>query len=213
MGQKVNPLGFRLVETRNWKSQWITRRNYVEYLREDISIREYVEDALSRGAVGDIEIKRSSDKVNIVIWTARPGIVIGRKGQDIDRLREELQEKTGREIAIDIKEIKTPELNAVLCAKNISEQLLRRVNFRRAMKTSVSQTMAARADGIKVSCSGRLGGAEMCRTEWYKEGRIPLHTIRADIDYACVESKTRYGIIGVKVWICKGLVRAESGAQ
>jgi small subunit ribosomal protein S3 len=209
MGQKVNPVGFRLVGTKKWRSQWISRRNYVKYLAEDVEISDHIEKSLSHGAIGSITILRSSDKVRIEIWTARPGIVIGRKGQDIERLREELQDKVKREIAIDIKEIKKPELNAVLSAKNIAEQLLKRVNFRRAMKSAVSFTMGAGAEGVKVSCGGRLGGAEMCRTEWYKEGRIPLHTMRADIDYACVEAKTRYGTIGVKVWICKSLVRVE----
>jgi small subunit ribosomal protein S3 len=209
MGQKVNPIGFRLVGTKKWKSQWISKQNYVKYLREDVDISDHIEKSLSHGAVGSINIQRSSDKVKVEIWTARPGIVIGRKGQDIDRLREELQDKINREIAVDIKEIKNPELNAVLSAKNIAEQLLKRVNFRRAMKSAVSFTMGAGAEGVKVSCAGRLGGAEMCRTEWYKEGRIPLHSMRADIDYACIEAKTRYGIIGVKVWICKSLVREE----
>jgi small subunit ribosomal protein S3 len=212
MGQKVNPVGFRLVGTKNWKSQWISKKHYVQYLREDVMISDHIDKNLGHGAVGSIGIQRSGEKVKVEIWTARPGIVIGRKGQDIDRLKEELQNMTNREVSIDIKEIKKPELNAVLSAKNISEQLLKRVNFRRAMKSAVSFTMGAGAEGVKVACSGRLGGAEMCRTEWYKEGRIPLHTMRADIDYACVESKTRYGIIGVKVWICKSLVRVEEGA-
>ena len=212
MGQKVNPVGFRLAGTKNWQSQWISRKNYVKYLSEDVQIAEHIEKNLTHGAIGGISVQRSSDKVKIEIWTARPGIVIGRKGQDIERLRDEIQNKINREISIDIKEIKQPELNAALSAKNIAEQLLKRVNFRRAMKSAVSFTMGAGAEGVKVACSGRLGGAEMCRTEWYKEGRIPLHTIRADIDYACVESKTRYGLIGVKVWICKSLVRVEEGA-
>lgn len=209
MGQKVNPVGFRLVGTKKWRSQWISRKNYVKYLREDVDISDHIEKNLSHGAIGSVGIQRSSDKIKIELWTARPGIVIGRKGQDIERLREELQDKVKREIAIDIKEIKNPELNAALSARNIAEQLLKRVNFRRAMKSAVSFTMGAGAEGVKVSCAGRLGGAEMCRTEWYKEGRIPLHTMRADIDYACVEAKTRYGLIGVKVWICTSLVRDE----
>lgn len=209
MGQKVNPVGFRLVGTKNWRSRWISKANYVRYLKEDIDISDHIEQNLSHGAIGSIGIHRSSDKIKIELWTARPGIVIGRKGQDIERLREELQDKAKGEIAIDIKEIKNPELNATLSAKNIAEQLLKRVNFRRAMKSAVSFTMGAGAEGVKVSCAGRLGGAEMCRTEWYKEGRIPLHTMRADIDYACVEAKTRYGLIGVKVWICTSLVRDE----
>ena len=204
MGQKVNPVGFRLSETREWQSKWIARRGYGKLLSEDISIRDYIKKKLENGAVTRVEIQRAADKMKIVLSTARPGIVIGRKGTDVDRLREELQEMTGGEVSIDIEEIKKPELSAELVARNIAQQLVRRISFRRAMKKSVASVMSAGAKGIKITCSGRLGGAEMCRTEWYKEGRVPLHTLRADIDYACVEAKTVYGLIGVKTWIYKG---------
>ena len=204
MGQKVNPTGFRLGETRKWQSKWIARREYGRYLKEDIQVRKYLKERLKHGAITGVEIQRAADKMRVVLRSARPGIVIGRRGSDIDRLREELQEMTNREISIDIEEVKRPELSAELVARNVAEQLARRISFRRAMKRAVSSSMVAGAKGIKVCCAGRLGGAEMSRTEWYREGRVPLHTIRADIDYACVESKTLYGLIGVKVWIYKG---------
>ena len=204
MGQKVNPTGFRLGETRNWQSKWIARREYGRYLKEDIAVRKYLKDRLKHGAITAVEIQRAADKMRVVLRSARPGIVIGRRGSDIDRLREELQEMTNREISIDIEEVKRPELSAELVARNVAEQLARRISFRRAMKKAVSSSMGAGAKGIKVCCAGRLGGAEMCRTEWYREGRVPLHTLRADIDYACVQSPTLYGLIGVKVWIYKG---------
>jgi small subunit ribosomal protein S3 len=204
VGQKVNPTGFRLIETKNWQSKWIARREYGQYLREDLKVRKYLKERLKHGAITAVEIHRAADKMRVVLRSARPGIVIGRRGSDIDRLREELQEMTNREISIDIEEVKRPELSAELVARNIAEQLLRRVSFRRAMKRAVSSSMDAGAKGIKICCSGRLGGAEMSRTQWFREGRVPLHTIRADIDYACVQSQTLYGLIGVKVWIYKG---------
>ncbi len=210
MGQKVNPIGFRLVETRNWQSKWISRREYGKFLKEDISVRKFVKDRLQNGAVTTVEIHRAADKMKILIWTARPGVVIGRRGADIDRLREELQEMTNREVSIDIEEVKRPELSAELVGRNVAEQLVRRISFRRAMKKAVASSMQAGAKGIRINCAGRLGGTEMSRTEWYREGRVPLHTLRADIDYACVEAKTVYGLIGVKVWIYKGeFVREE----
>ncbi len=204
MGQKVNPVGFRLAETRRWKSKWIARRDYGKFLQEDIRVRDFVKERLKHGAVTRVEIQRASDKMKVVLWTARPGIVIGRRGADIDRLREELQEMTNREVSIDIEEVKSPELSAELVARNVAEQLARRISFRRAMKRAVAASIGAGAGGIKIACSGRLGGAEMSRTEWYREGRVPLHTLRADIDYACIEAKTLYGLVGVKVWIYKG---------
>ena len=213
MGQKVNPIGFRLGETREWQSKWIARRGYSKLLNEDILVRDYVKKRLEHGAVTRVEIQRAADRMKIVLSTARPGIVIGRKGTDVDRLREELQEMTGREVSIDIEEVKKPGLSAELVARNIAQQLERRISFRRAMKKSVASVMDAGAKGIKVSCSGRLGGAEMCRREWYREGRVPLHTMRADIDYACVEAKTLYGLIGVKVWIYKGEFSLEEKAE
>ena len=213
MGQKVNPIGFRLGETRDWQSKWIARRGYSKLLNEDILVRDYVKKRLEHGAVTRVEIQRAADRMKIVLSTARPGIVIGRKGTDVDRLREELQEMTGKEVSIDIEEVKKPGLSAELVARNIAQQLERRISFRRAMKKSVASVMDAGAKGIKVSCSGRLGGAEMCRREWYREGRVPLHTIRADVDYACVEAKTLYGLIGVKVWIYKGEFSLEEEAE
>jgi len=213
MGQKVNPVGFRLVETREWQSKWIARRDYGRFLQEDIRVREFVKERLRHGAVTRVEIQRATDKMKIVLWSARPGIVIGRRGSDIDRLREEVQEMTNREVSIDIREVKSPELSAELVARNIAEQLVRRISFRRAMKRGVAGSIDAGAKGIRISCSGRLGGAEMSRTEWYREGRVPLHTLRADIDYACTEAKTLYGLIGVKVWIYKGEFAEEEEAE
>jgi len=213
MGQKVNPIGFRLIETREWQSKWIARRDYGKFLQEDIRVREFVKERLKQGAVTRVEIQRATDKMKIVLWSARPGIVIGRRGSDIDRLREEVQEMTNREVSIDIREIKSPELSAELVARNVAEQLVRRISFRRAMKRAVAGSIDAGAKGIRISCSGRLGGAEMSRTEWYREGRVPLHTLRADIDYACTEAKTLYGLIGVKVWIYKGEFAEEEEAE
>ncbi len=213
MGQKVNPIGFRLIETREWQSKWIARRDYGKFLQEDIRVREFVKERLKHGAVTRVEIQRATDKMKIVLWSARPGIVIGRRGSDIDRLREEVQEMTNREVSIDIREVKSPELSAELVGRNIAEQLIRRISFRRAMKRAVAASIAAGAKGIRISCSGRLGGAEMSRTEWYREGRVPLHTLRADIDYACTEAKTVYGLIGVKVWIYKGEFAEEEEAE
>ncbi|MCK4802887.1 30S ribosomal protein S3 [bacterium] len=213
MGQKVNPIGFRLIETREWQSKWIARRDYGRFLQEDIRVREFVKERLRHGAVTRVEIQRATDKMKIVLWSARPGIVIGRRGSDIDRLREEVQEMTNREVSIDIREVKSPELSAELVGRNIAEQLIRRISFRRAMKRAVAGSIDAGAKGIRISCSGRLGGAEMSRTEWYREGRVPLHTLRADIDYACTEAKTLYGLIGVKVWIYKGEFAEKEEAE
>jgi small subunit ribosomal protein S3 len=202
-----------LGETRKWQSKWIARREYGRYLKEDIVVRKYLKERLKHGAITSVEIQRAADKMRVVLRSARPGIVIGRRGSDIDRLREELQEMTNREVSIDIEEVKRPELSAELVARNVAEQLARRISFRRAMKRAVSSSMDAGAKGIKVCCAGRLGGAEMSRTEWYREGRVPLHTIRADIDYACVQSQTLYGLIGVKVWIYKGEFVEEDEMQ
>ncbi len=213
MGQKVNPIGFRLIETKQWQSKWIARRDYGKFLREDIRVRDYVNEKLLHGAVTRIEIQRAADKMKILLWTARPGIVIGRRGAEIDRLREELQEMTNREVSIDIEEVRRPELSAQLVARNIAEQLIRRISFRRAMKKAVASSMSAGASGIKIACSGRLGGAEMSRTEWYREGRVPLHTLRADIDYACGSAMTLYGVIGVKVWIYRGEFAEEEEGE
>jgi len=205
MGQKTHPYGFRLGITTDWKSRWFSDKNYQDYLIEDKKIRTYLMSQLERAAVSRIEVERTSDKLKIYVHTARPGIVIGRRGAEADRLRTELAKMTGNQrVQLDIQEIKQPELDAALMAQGIADQLQGRVSFRRAMKRAVQQAQKAGALGIKVKCSGRLGGAEMSRTEQYREGRVPLHTLRADIDYGCREAKTQYGRIGVKVWIYKG---------
>ncbi len=205
MGQKVNPVGFRVAVTKDWLSKWYAdKRDYAPLLLEDIKVREIVKARLASAAVSKILIERYANRARITIFTARPGIVIGRKGAEIDKLKEELARLTGKEIYVDIVEIKTPELDAQLVAENIALQLERRISFRRAMKKSVQTTMDFGAQGIKVACGGRLGGAELARHEKYRTGKIPLHTLRADIDYGFAEATTVYGKIGVKVWICKG---------
>src|SRR5580692_5222065 len=205
MGQKVNPYGFRLGVTTDWKSRWFTDRDYQNYLIEDIHIREYLNRELERAAVSRVEIERTRDRLRIDVHTARPGIVIGRRGTEADRLRTKLAEITKNpKVQLNIQEIKQPELDAALMAQGIADQLAGRVSFRRAMKRTVQTVQKAGALGIRVQCSGRLGGAEMSRRESYREGRVPLHTLRADIDYGFREAKTTYGRIGVKVWIYKG---------
>ncbi len=205
MGQKVNPYGFRLGNTTDWKSRWFTDREYQNYLIEDIHIREYLNKELERAAVSRVEIERTRDRLRIDVHTARPGIVIGRRGAEADRLRTHLAEITKNpKVTLNIQEIKQPELDAALMAQGIADQLAGRVSFRRAMKRTVQTVQKAGAMGVRVQCSGRLGGAEMSRRESYREGRVPLHTLRADIDYGFREAKTTYGRIGVKVWIYKG---------
>jgi small subunit ribosomal protein S3 len=205
MGQKVNPYGFRLGTTTDWKSRWFTDRDYQNYLIEDIHIREYLNKELERAAVSRVEIERTRDRLRIDVHTARPGIVIGRRGAEADRLRTRLAEITKNpKVQLNIQEIKQPELDAALMAQGIADQLAGRVSFRRAMKRTVQTVQKAGALGVRVQCSGRLGGAEMSRRESYREGRVPLHTLRADIDYGFREAKTTYGRIGVKVWIYKG---------
>jgi small subunit ribosomal protein S3 len=205
MGQKVNPYGFRLGVTTDWKSRWFNDRNYVDYLVEDNRIREYLMSQLERAAVSRIEIERTRDRLRIDVHTARPGIVIGRRGAEADRLRTKLAEMTKNpKVQLNIQEIKQPELDAALMAQGIADQLTGRVSFRRAMKRTVQTVQKAGALGIRVQCAGRLGGAEMSRREFYREGRVPLHTLRADIDYGFREARTTYGRIGVKVWIYKG---------
>ena len=205
MGQKVNPIGLRLGINQEWRSKWYAgKREYGALLNEDIKIRNHIKERLSLAGVARICIERYGKKVRITIWSARPGIVIGRKGSEIDKLRDDLAELSGREIVLDVSEIKKPELEAQLVAENVALQLLKRVSFRRAMKRAVSLTMEAGAQGIKINCAGRLGGAEIARSEGYREGKIPLHTLRADIDYGFTEAHTPYGQIGVKVWIYKG---------
>jgi len=206
MGQKVNPYGFRLGITTDWKSRWFaTRKEYTEYLHQDLKVRDYIMTELPHAAISRVEVERTRDKVRVDVHTARPGIVIGRKGSEADRLRAGLGKITGNNaVQLNIQEIKEPELDAALIAQGVADQLAGRVAFRRAMKRAVQNAQKAGALGVRVQCSGRLGGAEMSRTEWYREGRVPLHTLRADIDYGFRESRTTYGRIGVKVWIYRG---------
>jgi small subunit ribosomal protein S3 len=204
MGQKVHPYGFRLGFNKNWRSRWFSKKEYPAFVFEDSKIRKYVKKALFHAGIADIEIERAGGKVRLILSTARPGIVIGRKGVEIEKLRAELRGQFQREFSIEVNEIRRPETNAQLVAENIAMQLERRVAFRRAMKRTVSMARKFGAEGIKVSCAGRLAGAEIARTEWYREGRVPLQTLRADIDYGFAEASTTYGIIGVKVWIYKG---------
>lgn len=213
MGQKVHPYGFRLGITKNWKSLWFAdKKAYPGYLLEDIKIRKFIKKTLSQAAISNIEIERASNRLRIKIHSARPGVIIGRRGAEIDRLKEELQRITQKEIFIDIVEIKSPNLEAQLVAENIAFQLEKRIPFRRAMKKAIQSAMGNGAGGIKIRCSGRLGGAEIARSEGYKEGKVPLHTIRADIDYGFAEALTTYGLIGVKVWIYKGeIIQKKKG--
>ncbi len=206
MGQKVHPYGFRLGVIKDWLSRSYPRAAYKELLHEDLAIRKVIKTKFSHANIAMVEIERATKRAKVIIHTARPGIVIGKKGESIELLRKELEKMTGKQIVINIEEIKRPDLTAQLVAENIAGQLLRRISFRRAMKKTVQSCMKAGALGIKIQCSGRLGGAEMSRTEWYREGRVPLHTLRADIDYGFAEAKTKYGIIGVKTWIFRGEV-------
>ena len=204
MGQKVHPFGFRLGYNKNWQSRWYSKKEYPAFVREDHTIRKHVKQLLFAAGLARIEIERPGDKVRLILSTARPGIVIGRKGAEIEKLRLDLRKKFGREFAIEVNEIRRPEVEAQLVAENVAQQLERRVQFRRAMKRTVSMARKFGGEGIKVTCSGRLAGAEIARTEWYRDGRVPLQTLRADIDYGFAEARTTYGIIGVKVWIYKG---------
>ncbi len=204
MGQKVNPIGFRLGTHRNWDSRWFAGKEYSVFVLEDHNIRKFLKKRLFQAGVSRIEIERAANKVRIKIYTARPGIVIGKRGVEIENLKRELEKQVNREIIIDIQEVRKPEVDAQLVAENVALQLVRRVSFRRAMKKSVSSALRFGALGIKMACSGRLGGTEMARREWYRKGRVPLHTIRADIDYGFAEAFTTYGVIGVKVTIFKG---------
>jgi small subunit ribosomal protein S3 len=205
MGQKVNPYGFRLGVTTDWKSRWFSDREYTDYLVEDWKIRDYLMRQLERAAVSRVEVERTRDRLRIDVHTARPGIVIGRRGAEADRLRADLAKITNNvKVQLNIQEIKQPELDAALIAQAVCDQLTGRVSFRRAMKRAVQTAQKAGAQGIRVQCSGRLGGSEMARSEWYREGRVPLHTLRADIDYGFREARTTFGRIGVKVWIYKG---------
>ncbi|MCX8007270.1 MAG: 30S ribosomal protein S3 [Coriobacteriia bacterium] len=204
MGQKVYPIGLRLGITEDWRSRWFQSKGYDKALAEDLAIRKYLTKRLERAAVSRIDIERKGDKVIVKLWTARPGIVIGKKGAEVDVLRKQLEQLIGRPAAVEIVEIKRPELDATLVAQSIAEQLVARVSFRRAMKKAVTAAMKSGAKGVRIQCSGRLGGAEMGRREWYREGRVPLHTLRAKIDYGQADAVTTFGVIGVKVWIYRG---------
>jgi len=206
LGQKVNPLGFRLGITRTWDSIWYANKDYSTNLIEDQKIRKFLKNRLQHAALSKIILERTGEKVRVKLFTARPGIIIGKKGSEIELLKKELEKLINRKAVIDIQEVRRPEADAQLVAENIAQQLVRRVAFRRAMKKSVNSALRFGVKGIKISCSGRLGGAEMSRCEWVREGRVPLHTLRADVDYALAEAKTTYGIIGIKVWIFKGEV-------
>jgi small subunit ribosomal protein S3 len=206
LGQKVNPIGFRLGITRTWDSRWYAKADYAKLLHEDLKLKEFLKKRLFHSGVSKIEIERAANKAKINIYTARPGLIIGKKGSEVETLKKELAKLTDNEIYLNIQEVRKPELDAQLVAENVALQLERRIAFRRAMKKSVTAALKFGAKGIKITCSGRLGGAEMSRTEWYREGRVPLHTLRADIDYGFAEAKTTYGLIGVKVLIFKGEV-------
>lgn len=208
MGQKVHPIGFRLGVYRDWDARWFARKSYGEQILEDLAIRKYLESFFDAAEVSRIEIEKAGDNVRVIIHSARPGVVIGKKGQEIENLRKELAKLTKRaSVDVSVQEIKNPELDATLVAKNIASQLEKRANFKQVMKRAAATSMRSGAKGIKICCSGRLGGAEIARSEWTRVGSVPLHTLRSDIDYGFAEAKTTYGIIGVKVWICKGEFR------
>ena len=209
MGQKVNPIGLRLGINRTWDSRWYADANYADLLHEDLNIRNFLRKRLQQAGISRIIIERPAKKARITIHTARPGVVIGKKGADIEKLRTELQKMTGSEVHLNIVEIRKPEIDATLVAENIASQLERRVAFRRAMKRAVQSAMRLGAQGIRIQCGGRLGGAEIARTEWYREGRVPLHTLRADVDYGEATALTTYGTCGVKVWVFKGEIMAH----
>lgn len=204
MGQKVNPIGLRLGIVKTWDSRWYAEKNYSKFLQEDIVLRNFIKKKLYHAGISKIEIERTANRVKITIRAARPGIIIGQKGAEIEKLQKEIQKKIQREISINIQEIRRVEGDAQLVAENVALQLERRVAFRRAMKKGVTASLKFGAQGIKIACAGRLGGAEIARAEWYREGRVPLHTLRADIDYGFAEARTTYGAIGIKVWIYKG---------
>ena len=210
MGQKVNPISFRIGITRSWLSLWYAKKDYAKLLHEDLGIRKFLKNKLYHAGVSKIEIERAAQKISINVFSARPGIIIGKRGYEIDRLKANLQKRVdSKQLSLNIKEVRKTEINAQLVAENIALQLERRVAFRRAMKKSVTTALRFGAKGIRINCAGRLGGAEIARTEWYRQGRVPLHTLRADIDYGFAESRTTYGIIGVKVWIFHGEIIPE----
>jgi len=209
LGQKVHPIGFRLGVIKTWDSRWFATEDYATLLHEDIKLRDYLKKRLYHAGISRIEIERAASKAKVNIFAARPGIIIGKKGAEVETLKKELNKLTKKEVFLNIQEVRKPEVDAQLVAESVALQMERRVAFRRAMKKSVGQALKFGAKGIKIECSGRLGGAEMSRREWYREGRVPLHTLRADIDYGFAEAKTTYGIIGVKVLIFKGLVLSK----
>lgn len=206
MGQKTHPYGFRLGVLKDWRSRWYAEKDFPRLLQEDETIRKYMFRRLAHAAISDVEIERKPSKIVVTVHTARPGVVIGKRGAEVDKLRDELGVLTKSEVSVNVEEIKRPEVDARLVGENVAHQIRQRISFRRAMKRAVQSARRAGAEGIKIQCAGRLGGAEIARTEGYNEGRVPLHTLRADIDYAHVEARTTYGVIGVKCWIFKGEV-------
>jgi small subunit ribosomal protein S3 len=213
LGQKVNPIGLRLGIVKTWESRWFAGKKYSDYILEDFNIRKYLKKKLGHAGVSKIEVERSSKRVRLRIFTSRPGIIIGKKGAEIVQLKQDVEKMISQDVIIDIQEIRKPELDAQLVAENIGLQIVRRVAFRRAMKRGIASAMRFGAQGVKVICSGRLGGAEMARTELYREGRVPLHTLRADIDYGFSEANTTYGIVGIKVFIFKGEILKKDAVE
>ncbi len=209
MGQKVNPIGLRVGINRTWDSRWFDNRGYADKLVQDLELRKYIQDKLKAAGISKVIIERAAKNTRVTVYTARPGVIIGKKGADIEKLRKDLSERAGSEVSLNIVEIRKPELDAQLVAEGVCQQLERRVSFRRAMKRAVQNSLRFGALGIRINVSGRLGGADIARTEWYREGRVPLHTLRADIDYGFAEALTTYGIIGVKVWLYKGDIMAH----
>lgn len=209
MGHKINPIGFRLGINRTWDSRWFADDNYADLLHEDLKIRAFLTKQLANASVSKVVIERPAKKARVTIYTARPGVVIGKKGADIEKLRQEVAKLTSAEVSLNIVEIRKPEIDAQLVADNIGQQLERRVSTRRALKRAVQNAMRQGAEGIRINCAGRLGGAEIARTVWYREGRVPLHTLRADVDYATSSAHTTYGVCGIKVWIYKGEILAH----
>jgi len=214
MGQKVHPTGFRLGIIKDWSSTWYAgKKDYAKYLHQDLAVRDFLRKKLASASVSRIQIERPANNARVIIHTARPGIVIGKKGEDIERLRQEISKMLGVPSTVSVEEIRKPELDAYLVAESVAQQIERRIMFRRAMKRAVTNTMRLGALGMKICVAGRLNGSEIARTEWYREGRVPLHTLRADIDYGLAEAKTTYGVIGVKVWIFKGEVYGQSATE
>ncbi len=213
MGQKVNPIGLRLKITRTWDSRWFAEKEYSALILEDYKIRKFIKNRVYHAGISKIEIERAAQRLRIRIFTARPGIIIGKKGVEIESLKRSLEKMVRRRIMIDITEVRRPEIDAQLVAENVAGQLVRRISFRRAMKRAISIARKFGAQGIRIASAGRLGGAEMCRTEWYLDGRVPLHTLRADIDYGVAEAMTTYGVIGIKVWVFKGEVLPDKESE